>query len=129
MKKITIRKGDSKPLFVLSCINAALFAVWNITYIICIFLRNAALTTAQTNMAITGQAEYVVEVTSPVFPVLRVLVYLLPVLLGVWTLLLFLADRKEQKLADTKLIFTAFGADILAAVICALDITAVHMIF
>ena len=129
MKGFTLKKGDSRFFFVLSIINSVLFAVWDIAYIICIFLRNSAIATAQTNMALSGQAEYTVEVTSPFFPVLRVIVYILPLMLGLWTVMLHLTDRKDKELADNKLIFTAFGADILAAVLCAIDITALHMIF
>ncbi|MBQ6897421.1 MAG: hypothetical protein IJN70_00450 [Clostridia bacterium] len=129
MNGFTLKRGDSRFFFVLSIINSVLFAVWDIAYIVCIFLRNSAIATAQTNMALSGQAEYTVEVTSPFFPVLRVLVYILPVMLGLWTVMLHLTDRKDKELADNKLIFTAFGADILAAVLCAIDITALHMLF
>lgn len=129
MNRFYIKKGDSSLLFALSIINAALFTVWDIAYIVCIFLRNAAFATAQTNMALSGQAEYTVEVTSPFFPVLVAVAYVLPVLLGVWTVILYVTDRKNKELTDNKLIFTVFGADILAAVLCALDITAIHMIF
>ena len=129
MKGFTLKKGDSRFFFVLSIINSVLFAVWDIAYIICIFLRNSAIATAQTNMALSGQAEYTVEVTSPFFPVLVAVAYVLPVLLGVWTVILYVTDRRNKELTDNKLIFTAFGADILAAVLCALDITAIHMIF
>lgn len=129
MNRFSLKKGDSRFFFVLSIINAAVFAVWDMAYIICLFLRNSAIATAQTNMALTGQAEYTVEVTSPFFPVLRLLVFTLPVILAVWTVLLYLTDRKNRELADTKLIFVSFGADILAAILCAVDITALHMIF
>lgn len=129
MAGFTLKKGDSRFFFIFSIVNTVLFAVWDVAYIVCIFLRNAAFSTAQTNMAITGQTEYTVEVTSPFFPVLRIVVYLLPVVLAVWTAVLYALDRKNKELTDNKLIFAAFGADILAAILCALDITAVHMIF
>ncbi len=129
MNRLTLKKGDSRFFFVLSIINSVLFTVWDIAYIVCIFLRNAAFSTAQTNMALSGQTEYTVEVTSPFFAVLRFFAYILPVMLCVWTVVLYVIDRKNKKLADTKLIFTAFGADIFAAILCALDITAIHMIF
>ena len=129
MNRFSLKKGDSRFFFVLSIINVAVFAVWDMAYIICLFLRNSAIATAQTNMALTGQAEYTVEVTSPFCPVLRLLVFTLPVILAVWTVLLYLTDRKNRELADTKLIFASFGADILAAILCAVDITALHMIF
>lgn len=129
MNGLTLKKGDSKLLFVLSIINSALFSVWSIAYVVCIFLRNSAFTTAQTNMALSGQAEYTVEITSPFFAVLRVFVYMLPVILAAWTVILYVTDRKNKELCDRKLIFTAFGADALAAVICALDIASLHMIF
>ena len=129
MNRFYIKKGDSRFFFIFSIVNAALFTVWDIAYIICIFLRNAAFATAQTNMALSGQAEYTVEVTSPFFPVLVAFAYTLPVILAVWTVVLYVTDHKNKELADNKLIFTAFGADILAAILCALDITAIHMIF
>ena len=129
MNRFYIKKGDSRFFYIFSIVNAALFTVWDIAYIICIFLRNAAFATAQTNMALSGQAEYTVEVTSPFFPVLVAFAYTLPVILAVWTVVLYVTDHKNKELADNKLIFTAFGADILAAILCALDITAIHMIF
>lgn len=129
MNRFTVKKGDSTFFFVLSAVNAVLFAVWDIAYIVCIFLRNAAFSTAQTNMALSGQAEYTVEITSPFFGVLKAFAFVLPLLLSVWTVVLYVIDRKNKELADNRLIFTAFGADIFAAILCALDITAIRMIF
>ena len=129
MKKIQIKSGDSKFFFILSLINGGLYAAWFAAYIICTVLRNSAFNSAQASMAIGGYTTYTVEVTSPMFGVLRAFAYVLPAILLVWIAVLFVLDRKNVKLCDNKLVVAVFGADVLTALVCALDITSLHMIF
>ncbi len=129
MNRFNLKQGDSRFFFILSLINTAIFAVWDIVYILCTMLRNAAFSTAQTNMALTGQSVYTVEVTSPVFGILKAVVFSLPVILAVWTAALFITERKNKELCSTVLIIAAFAFDALAAILCAADIAALNMIF
>ena len=129
MKKIQIKSGDSKFFFILSLINGGLYAAWFIAYIVCTILRNSAFNSAKTSMALGGYTTYTVEVTSPMFGVLRAIAYVLPVILLVWIAVLFVLDRKNVKLCDNKLVVAVFGADVLTALVCALDIASLHMIF
>ena len=129
MKGLPLKKGDSGFFFWLSAVNTVLFTVWTVAYIICIFLRNAAFSTAQTNMALTGMAEYTVEITSPFFAVLKTVAFVLPVILTVWTVLLYVNHHRRLALCDNKLFIGSFAADAAAAVFCMLDVTAIHMIF
>ncbi len=129
MRGFSLKKGDSKLLFVLSCINAALYTVWSVAYIVCAFLRDSAFNNAQSSMMLSGQATYTVEVTSPFFGVLKVFAFALPVLISVWTAVLLVTDRKNKALCDNKLIICAFGAAAAAALLCALDVAVINMIF
>ncbi len=129
MKRISLNKGDSKFFFVLSSVNGVLYTVWTAVYLICLILRNAAFNSAQTSMAVSGHSAYTVEVTSPFFGILKVFSMLLPVIMTVWTVMLILNDRKHKQLCDSKLILGVFAADVITALLCAADITTLHMIF
>lgn len=129
MKKFSLKKGDSKALFVVSAVNFILYAVWFAAYVICLFLRSAAFNSAQSTMALSGQVNYTVEVTSPFFAVLRIFVYFLPALLLLWTVLLMVADKKRKTLPDKRIIVAVFGVDLLSAAMVMIDVTASHMIF
>ena len=129
MKRIEINRGGSKGFFILSLINGGFYAVWAIAYIVCTILRASAFSSAQSSMAIGGYSVYTLEVTSPMFAVLRVLVYTLPLVLAVWIGWLALCDKKRHTLPSSALVVGVFGADVISALLCTLDITTLHMIF
>ena len=113
----------------LSFVKTVLFSVWSIAYVVCVFLRSRAFNNAQTSMLASGYQTYTVQVTSPFFTVLKIGAFLLPVLLAVWTAVLYRNDRKHNIHPDKLFTLIAFGADILAAFICMLDVTLIHMVF
>ncbi len=129
MKRIFTDKGDSKLFYASSLISGAFYVVWLVSYIVCLILRSAAFNSAQSSMALGGYSTYTVEVTSPFFGVLEFFAFLIPVLLAVWTVMLFVFDRKGYKLCNNVLIYIVYGAGTLCAVLCALDIAVAHMIF
>ena len=129
MKKFQIKPGDSKPFFILSLINGGLYAAWFITYIVCAALRASAFSSAQTSMLASGYTSFTVEVTSPMFAVLRASAYALPVVLGIWIIYYFVKERKGTSLCNNSIILSVFAADVLSALVCATDITMLHMIF
>lgn len=129
MKNPIKEKGDSRAFFIFTLIFGALNAAWFIIYLICLALRNQAFNTAQTNMMLSGQSSYTVEVSSPFFTVLKLLAYILPVIITVWTVLLIVNDKKNKKLCDKWIIGTVFGAEFVSALLIAADITMLHMVF
>ncbi len=129
MSRLNLKKGDSRALFILSLVNFLIYAVWFVAYIVCLMLRASAFSSAQASMAISGQTNYTVEVTSPFFGVLRFFIYLLPVLLLAWLVALLVADKKKKDLCDSKIIVAVFGIDTVCAVMTALDIFSAHMLF
>lgn len=131
MKKISIiqEKGDSKAFFVVSLINGIIYTVWFFIYIVCLILRSYAFNTAQNTMALGGYSAYTIEVSSPVFGVLKFFVFLLPVIMLIWTVMLKVCDSKNKTLCDKWIIIATIVADALCAFAVTLDITTLHMIF
>lgn len=129
MKNPIKEKGDSRLFFVFTLISGIVNTLWLAVYTVCLILRNQAFNTAQTNMILSGQSTYTVEVTSPFFGILKVLAYVLPVIITVWTVLLLVNDRKNKKLCDKWLIAAVFGAELISALLITADITMWHMVF
>ena len=128
MNRFYISKGDDLPFFIFSLVNGIMYVVWTFAYILCLILRGQAFSTAQTNMMLTGQSTYTVEVTSPFFAVLKIVAMALPVILTAWTVYLFVNDRKGKELCDKIVILSVFGADLLCGIMCLLDLSVFHMI-
>lgn len=129
MGRFNIKRGDSGFLFVFSLINFFLYGAWFVAYVICLMLRESAFNSAQSSMAISGQTNYTIEVSSPFFSVLRVLLYALPVFIVIWLIALKAIDSKRKDLCDNKIILAVFGVDAAAALMAAFDMFASHMIF
>ena len=129
MRRFNIKRGDSGFLFVFSLINFFLYVVWFVAYIICLMLRASAFSSAQSTMALSGQMNYTVEVSSPFFAVLRVILYVLPAFIIAWLIALKVCDHKRMELCDNKIIIAVFGIDAVCALMSAFDMFASHMIF
>ncbi|MBR3768376.1 MAG: hypothetical protein IKL10_09105 [Clostridia bacterium] len=129
MINIIKEKGENLAFFILTLVNGIFYGVWFLAYIICSVLRYQAFNTAQTNMMISGFTNFTVEVTSPFFAVLKFAVLLLPVILAVWTVMMFIIDHKGKKLCDKWLVIAVFAVDFLCALIASADIISLHMIF
>ena len=129
MDRLRLKTGENKKFFIFSAVNFCLYAVWFVAYIVCVFLRAAAFNSAQSSMILSGQTNYTIEVTSPFFPVLRIFIYMLPVVMAVWTVVLLVVDRKRLELPDNKIILAVFGADTLCAITVGVDIMLQHMLF
>lgn len=129
MKNPIKEKGDSRLFFVFSLVAGIFNILWFGIYTVCLFLRTQVFNTAQTNMMLSGQSTYTVEVTSPLFGVLKVLAYVIPVIITVWTVLLLVNDKKGRHLCDKWIIGSVFGAQLISALLVTADITMWHMVF
>ena len=129
MARKTRNKDYARSFLRMSFFNTVLFSAWTIAYIVCIFLRNQAFSNAQKSMVLSGYQTYTVEVTSPFFIVLKIGAILLPVVLAVWSLVLYRNDRKHHIHADKLFTLIPFCVNVVAAFICMLDITKLHMVF
>lgn len=123
------RKGDSPFLLVSSIVNFAVYAAWFVIYIVCVVCREVMLGQAVTQMALSGTENYVVEISSPLFTVLKLMLYALPVIMLVWTVAVAVVSKKKKELCDNVFIIGAYAADFLAGMVAVIDIFAVRIIF
>ena len=126
--RIKLMLGTSKPAAVLTLINLFVYAIWLIIYIVCTFIRASLFSQAQAQMALQGQYNYTVTVSSPVFVFLKVMLYVLPVLALAWAIVINRADKKNI-LCDKKLIIVALAVVVCAAFTAFVDIGRLGLIF
>ena len=114
--------------FVMTLINLCLYAGWSVAYFICDICRNVMLANAQSQMAAQGFTEYTLVISSPVFTVLKVLLYLMPVVLIMWMAGVLSSDKKQLELPDKRLLIGACAVDIFTGILAVVDVFAVRLI-
>ena len=123
------RGGKSRFSFVTTVINIALYGGWSVLYFVCLAVRSMLFTGAQAEMASQGVAVYSVSISSPLFTVLKILIYAMPVVLLLWMRGVLSAEKKQLPQLDKKLLIAAFAADLLAGIIVIFDVLAARLIF
>ena len=126
--RIKLLLGTSKPASVLTLLNLGVYGVWLVLYIVCTMIRASLFSQAQSQMAMSGQTQYTVTVSSPLFTALKFILYLLPVFALVWALVIRNEDKKEV-ICDKKLIIAALAVIICAAFTAFIDIGKLGLIF
>lgn len=128
VNRLKILFGTSKPATVLTLVNFSVYGAWLIIYIVCTFIRASLFTQAQTRMAMQGQYQYTITVSSPVFAVLRVVLYILPVLALAWAIVVNREDKKAV-ICDKKVLIATLAVVISAAFTAFIDIGKMGLIF
>lgn len=126
--RIKLMLGTSRPAAVFTLLNLILYGGWMIAYIVCTYIRAFVFSQAQTKMAMQGQLQYTVTVSSPVFTVLKIMLYLLPVFALAWAVIIKTEDKKAI-LCSKKLIIAALVVVICAAFTAFIDIGRTGLIF
>ena len=121
--------GKSRFSFVTTVCNLILYGGWNVLYFVCLSVRSAMFTGTQTEMAAQGVANYSVTISSPLFTVLKILVYLMPVVLLLWMKGVLSADKKQLPQLDKRLLIAAFAVDLLAGFVVIFDVLAAGLLF
>ncbi|MBQ6066433.1 MAG: hypothetical protein IJK89_06390 [Clostridia bacterium] len=121
--------GQSRFSFVTTWINLALYAGWTVLYFVCLSVRSVMFTSTQTEMAMQGVANYSLSISSPLFTVLKILIYLMPVVVLLWMKGVLGADKKGLAPVDKRLLIAAFAADLTAGVVVIFDAVAAQLIF
>lgn len=128
VNRLKILFGTSKPSTVLTLVNLGVYGAWLVAYIICTFVRASLFSQAQTRMAMQGQYQYTVTVSSPVFTALRVILYALPVLAVAWAIVINREDKKAV-ICDKKLLIATLVVVLCAAFTAFIDIGKLGLIF
>lgn len=128
VNRIRLMLGTSKPTAVLTLVNLIVYGVWLVLYIICTMIRASLFDQAQSQMMMQGQYQYTVTVSSPLFTVLKVILYMLPVLALAWAVVLNREDKKAV-ICDKKLIIATLAVIGVAAFTAFIDIGKIGLIF
>ena len=123
-------KGDvSRFSFVTTLLNLGLYGGWLIAYFISLAVRSMMFTSAQAEMAMQGVAAYSVTISSPVFTVLKLLIYAMPVVVLLWMRGVLSADKKGLEPPDKKWLIAAFAADLTVGFVVVSDVLAAKLVF
>ena len=123
-------KGDvSRFSFVTTLLNLGLYGGWLIAYFISLAVRSMMFTSAQAEMAMQGVAAYSVTISSPVFTVLKLLIYVMPVVVLLWMRGVLSADKKGLEPPDKKWLIAAFAADLTVGFVVVFDVLAAKLVF
>ena len=126
----SVAKGDvSRFSFVTTLLNLGLYGGWLIAYFISLAVRSMMFTSAQAEMAMQGVAAYSVTISSPVFTVLKLLIYAMPVVVLLWMRGVLSADKKGLEPPDKKWLIAAFAADLTVGVVVVFDVLAAKLVF
>ncbi len=126
--RIKLLLGTSRSAAFFTLLNLFVYGAWIITYIACTMLRASLFAQAQSQMAMQGQFTYTVTVSSPVFGLLKFLLYILPVLALIWAFVIRKQDRKAI-ICDKKLIIAALVVMLVSAFAALADIGKIGLIF
>ena len=125
----TTKGGKSRFSFATTLLNLGLYAGWIVLYFVSLAVRSVMFTSAQTQMAAQGVVNYSLSISSPLFTVLKILIYAMPVVVLLWMRGVLKADKKELPQVDRRLLIAAFAVDVAAGVIAVFDVMAAQLIF
>ena len=125
----TTKGGKSRSSFFTTLLNLGLYAGWTVLYFVCLVVRSMMFASAQSQMAAQGVVNYSLSISSPLFTVLKILIYAMPVVILLWMRGVLKADKKELPQVDRRLQIAAFAVDVIAGVIAVYDVLAGQLIF
>ncbi len=114
--------------FVMTAVNMIVSVLWGIVYISLLMYRSSVFSSMEMNTTLNVPA-YTVIFSSPLFAVLRVLVYVLPAVYIVWAVSVATAHRRNKKLCTGAFLYASVGLDFLVAVLTLFDLAAANLIF
>ena len=123
------KKGKSRFSFLTTALNLGIYAGWTVMYFVCLTVRSLMFTGTQTEMAAQGVENYSVTISSPLFIVLKILVYAMPAVLLLWMRGVLSAEKRNVPQPDKKLLVAAFAADLIAGFIIVFDVLAAKLVF
>ncbi len=114
--------------FVMTAANLIVSVIWVFVYISLLMYRNSVFSSMEMNTTLNVPA-YTVIFSSPLFAVLRVLVYMLPSVYIVWAVAVATAAKRKKKLCTGAFLYVSVGLDVLVAILTLFDLAAANLIF
>ncbi len=114
--------------FVMTAVNIIVSVIWVIVYISLLMYRNSVFSSIEMSTSLNVPV-YTVIFSSPLFAVLRVLVYMLPAVYIVWAVAVATAVKRKKKLCTGAFLYASVGLDFLVAILTFIDLAAANLIF
>lgn len=119
--------STNKGFSVYSLIMGCVYILWNVLYAAGLILRTMEFDAAERMLLMQGQRNYTLIFDWPMLPVLKVIMYVLPVLALLWAILFKRADNKKDYY-NKKTIIVLLCLIALAMVFTVIDFTALHLL-
>lgn len=114
--------------FVMTGVNMFVSVLWVIVYVSLLMYRSSVFSSIEMSTSLNVPV-YTVIFSSPLFAVLRVLVYILPAVYIVWAVAVATAARRKKKLCTGAFLYVCVGLDFLVAILTFVDLAAANLIF
>jgi len=125
----SIDRGESGYVFVSSVVSCAVFLLWFVLYLVCVISREFMLAAAQKQMLLAGTTDYTVEITSPLFIVLKIMIFALPFIMIAWIIGIGVANKRGKSLCDNRLIVASYILDAVVGFVALIDAFAIRIVF
>ncbi len=120
---LSTNKGFAVFSLIMGCVNL----LWNVLYVAGLILRTMEFDAAERMLLLQGQRNYTIIFNWPVLPVLKVIMYVLPVLALLWAFLFKRADNKKDYY-NKKTVIVLLCLIALAMVFTVIDFTWLHLV-
>lgn len=114
--------------FVMTAVNMIVSVLWVMVYVSLLMYRHSVFSSMEMSTSLNIPA-YTVIFSSPLFAVLRVLAYILPVVYVVWAVAVATASKRHKKLCTGAFLYVCVGFDFLVAVLTCFDLALANLIF
>lgn len=122
------KEGTDMFTFVMTAANMLVSVLWVLVYTSLIMYRDSVFSSMEMNTSLNIPA-YTVIFSSPLFAVLRVLLYVLPAVYIVWAAAVATAGKRNRKLCTGAFLYACVGLDVLVALFTLFDLAAANLIF
>ncbi len=119
--------STKKGFKVFTLIAGILNILWDFMYVMTVANRELVMGATESTLRSQGQTSYTITFESPLIGLLKVVMYLLPVLAVVWAILFKRADSQKYYY-NKKIVIAVLCLIALAMFITVIDLTALHLL-
>ena len=117
----------SKGFSVFTLIAAIFNILWDILYVVAGIIRSVMMSSTERTLQLQGQTSYTLIFESPMLSILKVFMYLLPILAVVWTILFKKTDSKGTYY-NRKIVIVFVCLIALTMLFTVIDLTSMHLL-
>ena len=127
--RFTALFGESRFLSVLSLLSGVAGVSWLLLYVGMLIQRDSLFTQAVEAMSVQGRYEYSVTFSSPVLGVLRVMLYLVPVVALIWSVTVAAVSKRGKSLGKKAVLIAVLAVFVVVGLVAVFDVFAAGLVF